>query len=398
MAAVEGVGQVKRLVLSFVLMTLGLAACASTSSTRSPVSAATGVTTAVSADTQPLPEGWSVNLQSKTGEFISPQCPTARVCYLVRIQRNQAVLMQTTNGGKSWSARDVYGIAKRHEVTAASLACPEVSRCWLAISYYLASGAFSTGRLFITDDGGATWRPLAVSAHFATESVDCGSARSCVVSGVSTKSNVPGYATSDGGAHWQAVSGLGTQAVWCDTARLCVAAGFGAIAAQVSHDGGLVWHDVTVVGGKSWGLYTVSEPYCDQFTHPVACYASVSAISTTDQSFSGVLASNSSRLSRWHRSLTMATGFATGISGSCSSAFVRDCIVAFVGVTTAANTTDFYAANALGTSWHRIPSPPKGTGTVRSISCVTGTRTVCWVLSTVGSIGGLSLLLRYEGE
>jgi hypothetical protein len=177
----------------------------------------------------------------------------------------------------------------------------------------------------------------------------------------------------------------------------------GPVPAQVSYYGGYVWHNVFRFGSRisgTYGIGSVGGPYCDQFSHPARCYASVSAISTHSKFLTAVLFSNASRILRWHHSLTMAQGGQTGISGSCSPSLSHGCIVAYVVTRVLpAAASVFYEGNATGTSWRAIASPPKGTGTIRSISCVTGRKTLCWVTSAVEHRSGQSspfFLLRYQ--
>jgi hypothetical protein len=104
-----------------------------------------------------------------------------------------------------------------------------------------------TGRAYFmnTKSGGKRWKMRALPGQGEAYSVDCPSARRCVVGGISRDTGAATWSTFDAGLRWTTgripnpPNGLQTNSMSCPSVRHCVGAMYSAIG--VSKDGGVRW-------------------------------------------------------------------------------------------------------------------------------------------------------------
>lgn len=195
----------------------------------------------------------AVALPARTGALSAVACTTAARCVAIGAANatgDQGPLaLSSTNGGRTWRA-EVLRLPAQDRLF--GLGCASSTRC-------LATGTNGSGHAAVvleTANGGRTWSSRrAPSGVAALLSPDCPTARLCVAAGTAGASARPVVAfTSNGGASWRTArvpSGVGElDALSCTSALSCTAVG-----TDIAFNAGVVL--VTSDGGRSWNALFV---------------------------------------------------------------------------------------------------------------------------------------------
>lgn len=198
----------------------------------------------------------------ESGQFFGrPDCVAAGHCWVTDAARSGAQLFVTTNGGRTWRPG-----AGARGASLGGVSCTDATTCW----------AFATSRtrleLLHSTTGGQAWQLQAtVSGVVNAREISCVAGGTCIVVGAALRSPQGAAVwTDDGGSHWQVVDMSGSEpgrwsaaqltAVSCTSALSCWATAFRLpLAAEVgvTHDGGKTWHGQTIAGGIA-GLGDIS--------------------------------------------------------------------------------------------------------------------------------------------
>jgi photosystem II stability/assembly factor-like uncharacterized protein len=397
----------------------------------------------VAAASATLPQTWHTVL-APVGptSFASLSCPTISICTAVGGgPSGLASIYRTTNDGSTWT----YEAAPAGTPGLSAISCPTTSFC-------LAGGRVSeptidSSQLYVTTDGGATWGYASVldSVGGYLDKLDC------VTSSVCYAVDGGGLALSiDGGLHWSSsvqgvasVTGLscptsetcftvgngegssssyviekwtggaqdvqtvfsesstppsiGSPAISCTTARVCMAVGAGPEGSRVltTADGGAKWRlrsmpnglslaldvtcvpgarcalvfarsgtideAVTAVGSSTWstkGIATALQPVMGA----ISCPALAGCLLAGYGSFGESLFSQRAHTGTW-RPITLAAGSAPLYSASCPTG--TECVA--VGDGTVLRSTDG------GTAWSSAVVPFGPDVVLRSVSCSSAT-------------------------
>ena len=316
----------------------------SPSSTTTVHSAATSPPTSVLRSSPPTYVGPAV--------FDAITCSNTSNCLAVgRTNSNAGLIVTSSNGGNSWTARPLPTGVKELQ----GIGCFG-SRCV----------AVGLGQALASGDGGSTWSLQAVAAQSPPQltSAACYSASSCVVGGWSENFGGPASGfiavTSDGGGSWQTVTSNNNPigavfSVACPSPSFCVALGS---EIRVSHDGGSTWALRTTNTGISGGLHSVT---CGSATSCVAAGAGPNDPSGGAQVFTTSDGGNT-----W-TSQTAPPGSVNAWQVRCAS--TTWC--ASVGpAASGSGTASFMTTTNGGVAWTNVSPPPGMTG-LTDITCPT---------------------------
>ena len=303
----------------------------------------------------------------------SVSCTSATACIAVGSGTGVSVIVETANGGATWTRRAVpFGAAGQ----------PTAISCPLSTVCYVASGQGAASVLESTD-GGSTWTPLTLGAIAGSlrglADIACTSATACVAVGTSSTGTLAAISTTNGGTSWTSATvptTSGTLAgVSCPSATDCVAVGFTLTATGTggtytssgdilaTTDGGAIWTAQTVPTGAT---------YLDSVSCPSAtdCVATGSHVVTTSDGGSTWTAQ------------TVPTGFfGTGVACETTS----HCLV----VGQATSSTQAVLATTDGGSTWSAQTVPSVTGELYGISCVGTTHCVAVGYETTAHAGNV---------
>jgi hypothetical protein len=210
----------------------------------------------------PSPVAWSWKLQARYVGAVglsSVSCSTPETCWVVGQSGLRALIMATTDAGRTWVAETAPpGIGPLTDVS-----CPTRSECWAV------ARTSRSSILITTSDGGLTWTkaslPRGTSVADVDQALSCPAAGVCwaVLAKSTTTSTV--YATVNGGRSWHP-SGPSAQlepaGLACPTVRTCwmIGEGYGPSVTPRPEPGSgqEVW--VTTDSGDTWRSKTSGLP------------------------------------------------------------------------------------------------------------------------------------------
>lgn len=218
------------------------------SATRCVIAGSAGLATTTNGGSiwRPVVVGLPAGLSPST-PFRSVDCLRPSTCYALA---GSGAVLRSTDAGVTWKSLH----SPRTSLPLNDIACTSPNACVVAAGNPGDEDNYPSGRLFITRDGGKTWKHRALD-HNAYFSVVCDDRGTCTAAGVSsdnapeveridTAGKVPGRVLSS----WKGSGfspGTALHAVGCLTASACYAAG----------DGGLL---VRTDNGKRWSSATLS--------------------------------------------------------------------------------------------------------------------------------------------
>ncbi len=191
-------------------------------------------------------------------------------------------LVTTTDGGKHFKVTPFPA-----DTAILSLSCPTSAHC-VAYGVYIdrahpalhGESRTDQGVLLVTDDGGATWRPVTMPRHVGPggPEVTCADASHCAMLGLAIGPDPQGGSvpddysvvgfSADGGLTWTirrlpaSIPGPELDALACPTASLCYAAGSAAIPQQIgnAYNAGSSLVVVTRDAGRTWQRVSFAVP------------------------------------------------------------------------------------------------------------------------------------------
>jgi photosystem II stability/assembly factor-like uncharacterized protein len=260
-----------------------------------------------------------------------------------------------------------------------SLTCPDAATCYAVDfpAYPQATGP----EVEVTDDGGGTWRQLALPRALSVISpVACPDAGTCALLGDDSAGNAVFLETTDGGQKWAATAGpadLTSQEQLaefsCTSEASCVAIGYRrpehaggqtAAIAYSTNDSGSIWTTANLPHNfVPFALKCVGSSMC----------VAVGSLDSPDGS-PGMALYSADGGSTWNTaSLPPAVGRLTRLS--CASA--SDCLASFFAPASSNKTTitsSLLATADGGQSWTPAPSSPRQF--ITGLSCPSASR--CW--------------------
>ena len=190
----------------------------------------------------------------------------------------------SSDAGSTWTTRTFGSATTNLE----AVDCASTSACIAGASQYNGSLGVETASIYATTDGGKAWSAVhGQSGPETLDSVECGSASSCMVIGA-TASRAYVETSSDAGATWKPTSsiigaGRALGSLSCVTATTCLAiaaTSSGEEVVRTSNDGAS-WSDVTPPKGSGYEIFVtcVSATTCFDATE-TALYVSSNLGST----------------------------------------------------------------------------------------------------------------------
>jgi photosystem II stability/assembly factor-like uncharacterized protein len=279
-----------------------------------------------------------------------------------------------------------------------SLTCPDATTCYLVDfpAYPLATGP----GVEVTDDGGGTWRQLALPLTLSVVSpVACSDAETCALLGDDSAGNAVFLETTDGGQSWAATAGppgLTSQEqlveLSCVSRASCVAVAWW----RPEHAGGPGEAAIaysTNDSGSTWATTNLPQDFV-----PLALKCAGSSMCVAVGSLDSPNGSPGMALysadggSTWNTaSLPPAAGQLTGLS--CANA--SDCLASFFAPASNSKigmTSSLLVTADGGQSWTPAPSPPQQF--ITGLSCPSALQ--CWA-SGLGRSHGSGQPVRIEG-
>lgn len=193
-------------------------------------------------------DSWS-SLPGPVGDIItSLSCPSATVCFGIGNHSRSSTtqdgsILATTNGGVSWTTQvsSVAALASAGSTNLSSITCITTTTCF-------AVGGYNPGIVLQTTNGGSTWSAVSNPSTYFLKGITCLTITICVMVGGEYSGAAVGsiYSTSDGGQTWTSRESHLPQyleAVTCSTATACTAVG----------DGGVV---TSTTDGVNWTAQT----------------------------------------------------------------------------------------------------------------------------------------------
>lgn len=199
---------------------------------------------------------WTVSEVTQDATPVAVSCGSPTTCVLTTEKDGEPhdpIIEYTSDGGLSWQTGELPAGAEY--VIWAS--CADASHCW-------AIGKDTTGTVFETTNGGASWSEregLEGDAPLHT-GISCPSAATCFVNGTAEGDGTLDFSmvmTHDAGSLWesQEIPQLGpARAIGCANVEDCVVGSFGGTADLQTTDGGQTWQ---VTGQIDYPLLSLGE-------------------------------------------------------------------------------------------------------------------------------------------
>jgi photosystem II stability/assembly factor-like uncharacterized protein len=218
---------------------------------------------------------WTLRRVGAVTDLQRIACPAPNICHALGTVgtaggRLVSVILSTFDGGATWHTFSPGGNFPSRDAILLDLTCPALATCYAVGSVFGMGGAFPTGLVLTTDDGGTTWLTRTVR-QYALAGIACPSVTTCFA--VGGKGGVSGvrsvFLTTDDGArtwHPQSVGALdGLYRLACPSARLCIDVGYsrapgraGRGVIMVSATGGATWRRSYDTGSEDRALEDVA--------------------------------------------------------------------------------------------------------------------------------------------
>lgn len=204
---------------------------------------------------------------SPSVDFDGIACPSETVCLAIGTRDTSAVLLLTTDSGRSWSQLTLSGPAAAALQYPNAVACVSDQTCVVAGDDISASNGGGTVPVIVrTTDGGSTWQAVTVPPGVASPTaLWCSPTGFCLLGaagpGPTASSKALASTSHDSGATWTAPVTSGEVllgAVSCVNDSFCVGADgtdgtdtYGQGDLNVTHDGGATWTTPAGIGANS---------------------------------------------------------------------------------------------------------------------------------------------------
>jgi photosystem II stability/assembly factor-like uncharacterized protein len=227
-----------------------------------PSAASLGVTTSPAAAA-------SSAVKPRIAGLGSVSCPSVNVCFAVggvgSFPQGSGVIVKTSDGGSTWKV-DFNTASRKSQVILYAIDCPTTKDCEVA-----GIGPGDAGSVFGTTDGGVTWhrQPVTLVSE-PLLAVTCSTASFCLAGGANPgTATTPVYVTSDGGETWKtftvgrALSQIYSLECLAGSTTTCLAGGYDGSGATnfgpilKTTDGGTDW---TVVANHQKPVNAISCP------------------------------------------------------------------------------------------------------------------------------------------
>jgi photosystem II stability/assembly factor-like uncharacterized protein len=220
---------------------------------------------------------WTLRRLDTVTDVQRIECPSAAVCYALGTVDTLAggpssAILSTADGGTTWHTYSLSRDRALDGVFLLDLACPGITTCHAVGAVFAADGAFPTGVVLSTDDGGTTWRARKLSGY-ALAGIVCRTAATCDTVGghAGTSGGESVFLTTDDGARtWRpqttgALDGLYHLA--CPSPQVCLDVGYsrapgrsGRGVIMVSTTGGATWQRRYSTGASDLALEDIACP------------------------------------------------------------------------------------------------------------------------------------------